>query len=599
MKTTRTSPSLAAPARDASRTSHGDASGPCTAFRRRLRSGAALTGALAAGSLVLAGNPFTLSMQGTQAAEAAVTTQVRALRTPTRPNLLVITADDMRADDLRWMPRTRHLLADRGITFRNSFSTDPLCAPSRASFLTARYAHNHRVLHVLEPYGFGAFDDSTTLSTRLQSAGYRTALAGKYLNGYGVMPTFSTHSPSLRYVPPGWTQWYGSSDHRWAPGQWPGGYTYAYLHLTSNVNGRLHTWPGKYTTDVTAHQTQNLTRSLGTASPRRPWFVWWTPIAPHSGTPREPDYPGTVQRSDGVPVSFVTPVRPAWVEHRFDADITHGAGTPLNRDAEADVSDKPQFIRSYPSLNNAERRAERDVTRQRAEALYALDARIGDTIGALRSSGQLARTIIVFTSDNGYYLGEHRVRQGKVKLHEPSVRVPLIMAGPGIPHGVRYDPATEMDVAATVASWAGTSLVNADGHSLRSTIAGGDHGWTRPVVLEGRMSESDYAHGTVDEETLNGMSVSGIRVGRYALFRYSTGETELYDISADPLELNSLNGPESNDLRDLLMNTWRQYADCVGAQCQVALPPALQTGPAANRQITDHQDQARHSYYAY
>ncbi|MFZ2015823.1 MAG: sulfatase-like hydrolase/transferase [Nocardioides sp.] len=554
---------------------------------------------MAAGSLALGGTAAVFSGQADQAAAAAVTAQVRTLRASTRPNLLVITADDMRADDLRWMPRTRHLLADRGLSFRNSFATTPLCAPSRASFLTARYTHNHQVLSAWDPYGFAVFDDSSTLATRLRAAGYRTGLVGKYINGYGEMPTFGDHHSSVRYVPPGWAQWWGSCDRKWSPGQWPGGYTYDYMHLTSNVNGRIHTWPGQYTTDVTSHQTQHLIRAFGKASPTKPWFLWWTPVAPHAGPPREPDDPGTVNRSDGVPVHYSTPARPAWVKHRFDAVLTHGAGTPPVQDPEADVSDKPLYIRQIPLMTGVERRAERDVTRQRAEALYVLDVRIGDTLKALADSGQAARTIVVITSDNGYYLGEHRKRKFKITLHEPSIRVPLIMAGPGIPHGVRYDPVTVEDLAATLAGWAGTTLRNADGHSLRGTIANGDQGWTRPVVLEAQMLESEYANGTVDLDTMRGLTTGGLRTGRYAMIRYTTGETELYDLATDPLELDSLNGPQYDELRQLLLDTWRHYAGCSGSQCQAPLPASLQTGPAANREITVDQDQARHSYYQY
>ena len=530
------------------------------------------------------------------AAPAVVAGRVIAPRALRRPNVLVITADDMRADDLQWMPRTRHLLADRGITFRNSFAPDPLCAPSRASFLTGRYVHNHRVLGIERPYGFRSFNDSSTLGTRLRRAGYRTALVGKYVNGYGEARTFRRHQPSLSYVPPGWTQWWGSV---WRSDQWPGGGTYDYEHLTSNVNGRLRTWPGRYTTDVTAGQTQDLVRGFGSASPKRPWFIWWTPVAPHAGVPNESDDPGTIPRSDGTPELWATPARPAWVEHRFDAVITHGAGTPPNRSAERDVSDKPHYIRAYPPLSALEKRAERDVTRQRAEALYVLDVQIGHTLTTLRRSGQASRTIVVLTSDNGYYLGEHRKRIGKTTLHEPSIRVPLLVAGPGIPHGVRYDPATVEDLAVTVAGWAGTSLVRADGHSLQGTIAHGDRGWTRPVVLEGLITTSAYSTGTAGRALMRGLDTSGIRTGRYALIRYSTGETEVYDLSRDPLELHSLSGPRSEDLRRLLTRTWRQYAACAGAQCRATLPAELRTATTQNRWIADHQSQETHRYYHY
>ena len=279
--------------------------------------------------------------------------------------------------------------------------------------------------------------------------------------------------------------------------------------------------------------------------------------------------------------------------------ITHGAGTPLDHAAESDVSDKPAYVRHLQPLTSAEKRAERDVTRQRAEALFVLDVQIAHIMAVLARSGQASRTIVTFTSDNGYYLGEHRKREGKITLHEPAVRVPLLMAGPGIPHGSRYDPATELDLAATAAGWAGTTLRNADGHSLRPTITGGDHAWVRPVVLEGKMLEGGYVRGTVDRALMRGMNTSGIRIGRYVLLRYSTGETELYDLARDPLELHSLKSDRTREIRHLLIDTWRRYAACSGSRCQVTLPAELRTPATTNRQITVHQDQARHTYYAY
>jgi arylsulfatase A-like enzyme len=262
------------------------------------------------------------------------------------PNVLVITADDMRADDLRWMPQTRRQIAATGLRFRNSFAPNPLCCPARASFLTGTYSHNHRVLSHEKPYGFGAFDDSRTLATVLRRAGYRTAMVGKYLNGYGEQPTHVGHHDSLHYVPPGWSQWWGSTDHHWRPGEKPGGGTYNYTHLTSVVNGQLRSYPGRYTTDVTSQQTRALVQRFGSIRPRSPWFIWWTPVAPHFGGPAEPDDPGTVRRPDGYPVPWGTPARPgraevrarpplhrdhAWARHRRDPHRTLEAGPVLHR----------------------------------------------------------------------------------------------------------------------------------------------------------------------------------------------------------------------------------------------------------------------------
>ncbi|MET0999916.1 MAG: sulfatase [Marmoricola sp.] len=371
-----------------------------------------------------------------------------------RPNLLVIETDDMRWDDLRWMPHVRRLIQRRGLSFENSFAPYPLCCPSRSSFLNGQYAHNHHVYTHLEPYGFAAFRDRRTIATVLQGAGYRTALVGKYLNGYGHQE-LQSGKPSLTYVPPGWDQWYAGSDHLWE-GDHPNhaGGTYSYDKLVQNINGEIHSFPGRYSTDVVAEQAREVI--TGFSSSRSPWFVWWTPTAPHHGLPVEPDDPSPTRRLDGQFSEWDTPGRPSWVKGRFDDVIRHGSGTPPRRSAEADVSDKPNYLAKLPDLTPAERKAQTEVTRQRAESLYALDRQVRVTLAHLRKIGQLERTVVMFTSDNGYYLGEHRKRTGKISLHEPSLRVPLLVAGPGVPRGRRYDPVSTIDLASTLAAYAGT-----------------------------------------------------------------------------------------------------------------------------------------------
>ena len=247
--------------------------------------------------------------------------------------MLVITTDDMRVDDLRFMPRTRRLLAETGLTFENSFAPNPLCCPARASFLTGRYSHNHRVLSHVDPYGFGAFDDSTTIATRLEDAGYRTALVGKYLNGYGRQPTTAGDS-SLHYVPPGWSRWRGSTDSAWSNGQYPGhGGTYQYFDTTLNVDGRLVPHPGEYTTDLTARTAQQLVRSFGRKP--APWFVWWTPVAPHHGGPGESDDPA-VDGAPRRPHAHLADAGPARVDQGPARRPDHpGAGHPVVRRARA------------------------------------------------------------------------------------------------------------------------------------------------------------------------------------------------------------------------------------------------------------------------
>ena len=510
------------------------------------------------------------------------------------PNVLVIEADDMRWDDLRWMPNVRRLVASKGLSFENSFAPYPLCCPSRASFLTGKYAHNHHVYGTLDPYGFASFQDRRTIATVLQQAGYRTALVGKYLNGYGEQRLHTTGGSSLHYVPPGWTQWMAGSDHLWHPGDPIQGGTYAYFDLVQNVNGRIVASPGRYSTDVLAEQTRHLIGQFGRQ--RSPWFIWWTPVAPHHGSPVESDDPGTIPRTDGHSTTFSTPARPDWVKGRFDSQITHGAGTPSLGSAEADVSDKPRYLRKLPELTAAERRAETEVTRQRAESLFVLDVQVGNTISELSRTGQLPNTVIMFTSDNGYYLGEHRKRQGKINLHEPSLRVPLLIAGPGVPHGKRYDPVSTVDLAPTLAAYAGVRMPGADGEDLTSLISRGDRGWDRPVVTEGMMSEGLYAiRHRLGPGPLN---TRGLRLGRWKITRYSTGEIELYDLAADPLELRNLaRVPQYAGVLADLKDLYARYSDCSGKGCAAKLPAKFRLSAAEARRITRHEIEATHRYF--
>lgn len=511
-----------------------------------------------------------------------------------RPNILVIETDDMRWDDLRWMPNVRRLIARKGLDFKNSFAPYPLCCPSRASFLTGEYAHNHHVYSHLNPWGFKAFDDHLTLATQLQGVGYRTALIGKYLNGYGQQPMRGANVSSLHYVPPGWTQWLAGSDHLWSPGQKIQGNTYDYFDLVQNINGAIKNWPGQYSTDVLARQTRSLIERWRKGP--KPWFIWWTPVAPHFGTPEESDDPRPTLATDGMRTTWPTPARPDWVKGYFDKTITHGLGTPPNHLAEPNVSDKPSYIRNRPELDPAEKAAETSLTRQRAESLFVLDIQIGRTLSRLSRTGQMKNTLIMFTSDNGYYLGEHRKRQGKINLHEPSLRVPLLLAGPGVPHGSRYDPATTVDIAPTLAAYAGTTMPGADGIDLRPIITGGDQGWIRPVVTEGMMENPMYE--TARHLPGSPLNTRGLRLGRWKLTRYKTGETELYDLLKDPLELHSLQDVAKDQPILRRMNRlFARYENCKQAQCSAPLPADLQLTPAQEKALTDAEIRATNRYY--
>jgi N-acetylglucosamine-6-sulfatase len=341
---------------------------------------------------------------------------------PARPNVLVIMTDDQTVESVRVMANVRALLAAQGTTFENSFASFPLCCPSRATFLTGQYAHNHAVMGNAAPAGgYEKLDHTNTLPVWLQRAGYRTVHIGKYLNGYGRR--------SATEVPPGWTEWYGSVDPS----------TYQFYNYTLNENGRTVRYgadPASYQADVYTRKAVDAVRRL---APGGPFFLNVAYLAPHSGGPRESD----------DPANLATPVPAPRHRNRFAAEPL--PVTPAFN--EADVSDKPRGIRNRSVIGPGRVAAITEEYRQRLESLLAVDEGVAEVVAALRATGELDNTLIVFTSDNGFFHGEHRVRTGKVLHYEPSTRVPLILRGPGIPRAaVRRQLVANIDLAPTIVS---------------------------------------------------------------------------------------------------------------------------------------------------
>ncbi|GAA4128360.1 sulfatase [Nocardioides fonticola] len=495
-----------------------------------------------------------------------------------RPNVVVVMVDDMRADDLRFAPTIRHLADTEGVTFQNSFSPYPLCAPSRASFLTGEYAHNHGVLWHHRPYGYAAFDDSRTLATSLRDAGYHTGLVGKYENGYGGMPSKVTGRSSLHYVPNGWDEWRASLTA--PPGAGVDGDTYNFMDIALSHNGRIQDdRDGQYSTDVIGAQARDVVGEFSRS--RKPFFLDVAFVAPHAGGPRDPEDPGiTADPSRGryrMPTTYVAKK----YRGRFDAEIERGAGLPADGGpAEADVSDKPYFFREQDEPTTAQRAALRTATVQRANAIGAVDQQVGRLVKRLRDLGEWKNTVLVFTSDNGYFLGEHRQLDGKVHGHEPALRVPMVITGPGFRDGAhgreRFDPISTVDLSATVLDLAGAQPPRrADGTSKVTTLLEGDQGWSTGIVTEslvhrkGRRAGFDNARGAI-----------GVRTARYSMMLYRTGASELYDLAKDPREQTNLwKDPAYRSVRRDLEQVWWQLHDCRGAECRTPLPASLAASP--------------------
>ena len=305
-----------------------------------------------------------------------------------RPNIITIVTDDMRTDDLRWMPNVRHLIADQGLDFRNSFASYPLCAPSRSTLLSGRLAHNTHVVSVSPPQNYHAFDDRATIGTAMNRAGYNTIFLGKYLNGYGNLRSAVTKKNSFRYVPPGWTDWWGAVNRPKHSG-FQGGGTYSYYHVLLNHNGQIdNTHKGTYQTVAEGRLARRLVQKYH-RSPK-PFFLYFAPIAPHVGSPHENDDPPQLSwPGSGSPERFKTPARPARVRGKFDSRITRPPGLPVDGGpSQRNVSGLPRPMRWLPPIDSDEKSAILTVARQRAEALFVLDTQIGKLITKLKKIGE-------------------------------------------------------------------------------------------------------------------------------------------------------------------------------------------------------------------
>jgi len=399
------------------------------------------------------------------------------------PDVVLIVTDDQRFDTIWAMPTVRSELVEHGARLSNAFVVNALCCPSRTSILTGDYSHTTGVWRQSPPFGrFEWFDDSSTLATWLDGSGYATGLFGKYLDGY-------QHAGLTGYVPPGWDRWVAFIHS-------------AYYDYKLSVDGRVEEHgsdPSDYSTAVLAARAADFIRSTG-----GPLFLEFTPAAPHG--------PATPAPGDEGAFADLPPWRPP----AYD---------------EADVSDKPEWVRALPPVTPASASAIDDFRRNQYRSLLAVDRAVGEIVAALRDSGRLDNTLIVFTSDNGIAWGEHRWAK-KEAAFEEVIRVPMIVrwdAG-GLVSGSRAEGlALNIDIAPTIAEAAGIEAPPTDGRSLLPLLRGPQPApWREDFLIE-------HLAGTNPIPTFCAVrSVGSLYV------RYSDGEEEFYDLSADPSELDSL-----------------------------------------------------------
>ena len=395
-----------------------------------------------------------IATAGAIIAPAAVAAATPARR---RPNVLFVLTDDLDRSELRFMPHTRALIGDDGATFDNYFVSNSLCCPSRVTTLRGQYAHNTGVWS--NGGSNGGFErafhegiEHDTVATRLSGSGYRTALVGKYLNGYP-----NTVSPTYR--PPAWTTFVSPSF----------GTPYGEYGYTLNDNGRLEHHGRRhrdYGTGVYVRRTQHFVRTAVHAN--MPFFAYLAVYAPHQ--------PATPTRRDAKLFPHARVLRTAAYN-------------------QADVDAMPRFVRDLPRFSRGERAAIDDLYRLRIRSLQAVDRGVARLVHTLRSSGQLDNTYIVFTSDNGFHLGQHRLPAGKQTAYDTDIHVPLLIRGPGITAGTHVTQLTgNVDLAPTFEAMTGVSAPSfTDGRSLLGLAAGSAHAghhWRSAYLVEHRNEDS-------------------------------------------------------------------------------------------------------------
>ena len=419
-----------------------------------------------------------------------------------RPNIVVLMTDDMRADDLVRMPATRRLIGAAGATFTRAYVSFPLCCPSRATLNSGQYAHNHGVRGNGRPRGgFQALTDrGNLLAPWLQAAGYYTVHIGKYLNGYG------SQEPATPQ--PGWSDWRGAIDG-WTYLMW--GYRLLEHGQSVTYGDRAIEDPALYQTDVYRDKAEAVIRER--AASGQPFYLDLAFLAPHQ------EYVGNTVRS--AP------------RHRGLM-----ASAPLPRPLafnERSTADKPRWLRvGAPRFSAARIARITDEYRHRQESLLAADEAVARLVAVLEQTGQLANTFVVFTSDNGYFQGEHRIVNGKSLPYEPSVRVPLLIRGPGIPAGVQSaETIANVDLAPTFAAIASARPRRVlDGRSLLPFARDPARRSTRPLLLEGGPTPRNGRR-------YPGPPYRGIVAWYYKYVVYTDGSRELYDLAHDPQELHN------------------------------------------------------------
>ena len=452
-----------------------------------------------------------------------------------QPNIVFILTDDqdVATYDPRIMPLTRERVGQAGMTFQNAFVTNPVCCPSRATLLTGQYSHNHGVLTNEPPRGgfdkFRSEDrERDTVPVWLSRAGYYTGLIGKYLNRY-------PEGAGNTYVPPGWHEWAVIFSNQGSD---------AYYNYSINDGGSVSNRGSQtddYITDVILNRSLAFLRRAETQD-AKPFFLHITPNAPH-----RPAIPAP-RHASALP-GIRMPRTPNWNE--------------------ADISDKPRWLRDFFTAFTQDNENGIDfLFQQRARSLLSVDEMVARVVDELTALGELDKTYIFFTSDNGFLMGSHRFNRGKDAPYEESIRVPLVVRGPGIRAGSTSESyVLNNDFAPTMLALAGVPIPSTvDGRSFTPLLQGQKpSSWRDDFLIE---HWAPQGASTEDENSAAIPDYAGVRTARHVYVEYVTGETELYDLQNDPYQLTSLHATASNSVVAPLKSRLNALRNCAGEGCR-------------------------------
>jgi N-acetylglucosamine-6-sulfatase len=420
-----------------------------------------------------------------------------------QPNIVLILTDDQRYDELDHMPTVQDELIGKGIDFTDGFVVNPLCCPSRTTILTGKYSHGTDVYSNVYPHGaYRTFvrtyhEDQSTVATWLHAGGYHTGLVGKYLNGYSVKKAAS--------ISPGWDVWDALTLNGGNGGEGTGGY-YDYYMSIQGTPTYFGTADSNYSTDVLSNYATDFIQEAPTD---QPLFLYFAPRAPHG--------PATPPARYSDALTDVPPLRPPSYN-------------------EENVGDKPAYIRAISPWSDSLKASQDALHLRQYQSLLAVDDAVGNILQSLQSTGRLQDTLIVFASDNGLNFGEHRWL-GKKVPYEESIRVPIIARYDAI---TQQTPVTEtrqvlnLDFAPTFAAAAGVAAPGSEGRSFLPLLDDSASTWRTDFLIE-----------HLDPKVVKVPAYCAVRNERYLYVKYQTGEEELYDVTADPYELDNQAGNPS------------------------------------------------------